>query len=206
MKFVKIAGLAALAAMALMAFAGAGSASATVLCKTAEKEGCAAGGWDYNKGTVLKASFEEGTGVTFRVNGETISACVESEYQAETSTTGGEGVAVTGSVGKWTLGICSPNATNVVEMGKFEITWQNGTTNGNVFGTGYKISMVIAGAKCAYGPSAEAMGTLTGGAMGTIDVHTTLNKKEGGILCPATMVMEASYTVTSPEPLYVSKN
>jgi len=205
MKIVKMSGLAALAVMALTAFLGAGTASATVLCKTAEKEGCAASGWDYKANTPIKASFEEGTGVTFRVNGETISACVESEYEAETSKTGGEGVAVTGNVGKWTLEICSPNATTVVETGKFEITWQNGSINGNFIGTGYKISMVIAGIKCFYGPSAEAMGTLTGGAMGTIDVHTTLNKKEG-FLCPATMVMEASYTVTAPEPLYVSKN
>jgi len=178
----------------------------TVLCKTAEKEGCAAGGWDYNAKTIIKSRFEEGTGVTFRVNGETISACVESEYNLETSNTGGEGVAVTGSVGKFTLELCNPNATTVVEAGKFEISWQNGTNNGTFVATGYKISMVIGGIKCVYGPSAEALGTLTGGAMATLDVHTTLNRKEGGFLCPATMVMEAAYTVTSPEPLYVSKN
>lgn len=42
--------------------------------------------------------------------------------------------------------------------------------------------------------------------MATIDVHTTLNGKEGALLYPATMVMEASYTVTVPELLYVSKS
>ncbi|MGN6586604.1 MAG: hypothetical protein ACTHKT_03915 [Solirubrobacterales bacterium] len=205
MKHSKSLGLTVAAALTLMAFLGAGSASATVLCKAAEKEGCGASGQDYNAKTIIKAAFEEGTGVTFRVSGETISACVESEYEAETANTGGVG-AVTGSVKKFTLGICTPIEIHVVETGKFEITWQNGSVNGNFIGTGYKISMVIGGGNCTYGPSAEPMGTLTGGAMGTIDVHTTLNKKEGGVLCPTTMVMEAAYTVTSPAPLYVSKN
>lgn len=63
---MKIAGLAALAAMALMAFAGKGTASATVLCKTALKENCASVKWDYNLGTMIKANVEANTEVTFK--------------------------------------------------------------------------------------------------------------------------------------------
>jgi hypothetical protein len=208
MKFVKIAGLAALAAMALMALAGAGTASATVLCKTAgARETCAAGGWDYNMGTNLKASLEKGTGVAFKtLNGEVFNQCETSEYEVETSNTGGETLPVVGHVGKFTLGSCGW-VVNVPELGIIEIKWTNGTDHGGVTAKEYKINIAVLNNNCAYVPAAgESFGTLTGGMMATIDVHTTLTRSEGPfVTCPATLVMIGAYTVTSPEPLYVSK-
>lgn len=45
MKFIKMLGLAGIAAIAVMAFLGAGTASATTLCKVAEKNCAAANQW-----------------------------------------------------------------------------------------------------------------------------------------------------------------
>lgn len=56
---------------------------------------------------------------------------------------------------------------------------------------------------CIYGDG--KFGTLTAGAMGTVDVSATMNKIKGGVLCPATATWAASYTVTAPEPIYVAE-
>lgn len=208
MKLMKMFGLVALAAVALMAFVGATSASATVLCKTALKENCAAAKWDYNLGTMIKANVEAETEVTFKeLGGAVFNSCTAAEYEPETANTGGEGLTITGAVANWTFPTCNLT-TKVPEHGKFDVVWQSGTFNGTLTGKEYRITMVFAGNTCGYiRAGTENLGTLTGGMMATIDVHTKMERKEGpAIFCPKELVMDGAYTVTAPEPLYVSKN
>lgn len=205
MKYVKMLGLAAVAAMALMAFIGASSASATVLCKTAASP-CPEG-WDYSSGITLSLSIEEGTSTTLRnTSGVIENTCTSSTLKGTTSNTGSPSETVKGTVtaANLTYSGCS-TTTDVLEGGELEVHRLEGTSNGTVTARGVKVTTNLAGVSCTYGFGAGTdLGTLTGGTMATLDVHAIVNKQAGSFLCPGDVVWDMSYTVTEPEPLYVS--
>jgi hypothetical protein len=206
MKYVKMLGLAAVAAAALMAFIGASSASATALCKT-NNTPCPVE-WHYSIGTEIHASLDPETTAILKTTGGAIeNTCNTSTVKGTTSTTGGSSETVKGSVAVagLTFGGCT-NTTDVLEGGELEIHHIAGTMNGTLTAKGFKVTLVLAGVSCVYTAGAATdLGTVTGGTMATMDVNAGVSKAEGSFLCPSTATWEAKYTVTSPEPLYVSE-
>lgn len=207
MKHLKTLGLAAVAAMALMAVAGAGTASATVLCKTAETTGCGAS-WDYPAGTTIDASLQPGTSAiledTFGIHKHT---CTESTIKSVTANTGSSTETIAGSVtaANLTFGGCT-TTTDVINGGELEVHWISGTDNGTLTAKGFTITTVLAGETCVWtAGTGTDLGTLTGGPMAVFDINAVLTRHQGsGANCPSSVRWTANYTVTSPEPLYVS--
>ena len=210
MKYVKMLGLAAVAAMALMAFAGAGTASATVLCKTQLTTGCAAAGWDYS-GTI-EASIDPGSNARLETTGGLLRVtCTESTVTGSSSTGGGsstETVSGTVATANLTWGGCgAEHPTATLEGGTLEVHHITGTDNGTLTGIGFKVTTTILGETCIFTAGAGSdLGTVTGGAMATMDLNgiVELVSSGSGSNCPATGRWTGNYTVTNPEPLYVA--
>jgi hypothetical protein len=202
MKYLKALGLAAVAAMALTALIGVGSASATVLCKTALSEGCA-GVWDYPAGTEIDLSLEGSTS-TRGTNGELLDTCTEGTIKGATTNTGGPSETVTSKSSELWSRNCTTTTVSLAP-GSLEIHWKEGT-NGTLTVKGTEVTKMIGSVSCVYGPAAGGvdLGTLTGGSPATVDVEAVLPKLSGGFLCPADVVWNGAYLVTTPQPLYVS--
>jgi hypothetical protein len=188
MKYIKILGLVAVAAAALMAFAG--TAAATVL------EGS---GGNLAKGTKIDST---GTNAVLKAGFATIE-CNHSEVDGTTSNAGGAGETVTGSISNLTFTEC--NATvNVLKKGSLTVHYTSGQ-NGTVTSEGTEVTVATAGTSCVYGtPTATTIGTLTGGSPAKLNASASLKKISGGFLCADPASWTATYTVTSPNPLYVT--
>jgi hypothetical protein len=211
MKPAKILGLAALAAMALIAFAGAGSASATVLCKTTANP-CGAE-WDYPKGTEIHAVLVAGTTSKLEnLSGSSVyTTCTESTIQGTTSNTGSDTETVTGSgVLTWgPKGVGCSTTVDTLANGTLEVHYGE-KGDGVVTSKGAEWTEELFGVTCSYGTAATGtkLGTLTEPASSTsdtvLDVSAEVEKKAGGFLCPSEVRWTAEYTFTSPVPLYVA--
>lgn len=167
------------------------AASATVLCKTATRP-CTGG--TYGKGTLLEASLKAGTKLTFDAGYKTFE-CTEASLKGEVVSPGSNGASVTGTVSTLGFGKCGSVMTLV--KGSFAIKYSSGTS-GTLTLEGFQI---LAG-ECIYqGPASIP---LSGGSMASIGSTTSMPLKEGGAECAASGTMSAEYTVTVPEPLFVS--
>ena len=206
MKYVKILGLAVVAAMALMAFLGAGTASATKLCKTTDTPHCTAG-WHYNEGTVIKTSLKAGTSAVLSDTGGSLrDECAESTTEGATTNTGSETETVDGKVeaAKLTWGKCTAEKTETLKGGLLEIHWIEGTHNGTVTAKEFEVTVKVFGVSCIYKAGAGIhLGELTSGPEPILHVNTVV-QGSGGFLCPSTGTWKATYVVTSPTPLYVT--
>jgi hypothetical protein len=218
MKYLKMLGLAAVAAMALMAFVGAGTASATVLCKTQLTTGCAASGWDYPAGTTIDATLKSPTSTATleTTGGTTLDTCTGSTVHGKTETTGSSTTTVSGKLtselnaegdpkGLTWSGCTVPTTT--LAAGSLEIHWISGTDNGTLTASGAEVTVNTGffGA-CVYGTgTGKDLGTLLGGSPATLAISTnvTLTKNESG-LCPSETKWTATYEVTTPKPLFVT--
>ncbi|MGN6276465.1 MAG: hypothetical protein ACTHNP_11150, partial [Solirubrobacterales bacterium] len=199
MKHLKTLALAALAAAALTAFAGAGSASATVFCKTNLTSGCAASGWDYPAGTVIEFSSTTEAVDNFD-GGPTLDTCIGSRIKAKTANTGSSTETVKGPIEELDWGNCTNKTTTIVN-GEFETHWIPGTDNATVtiIGTQWTISTIFG--SCVY--TASDIGTLVGGNPATIEIKEQSIKLVSGP-CPSETKWTESFAVTSPKPLFVS--
>lgn len=204
MKYLKALGLAAVAAMVLTALIGAGSASATVLCKTALKEGCAASGWDYPTGTEIDISLV-GTTSTSATGGELLDTCTEGTNKGSTTNTGGPSETVDWNLAEFWSKNCTVT-TDTVNNGSLEVHWISGGTNGTVTVKGTQATKILFGVSCLYGPPSggTTLGTLEGGSEPKLNVEAVLPKLTGSFICAPDVVWKGSYAVTSPQPLYVS--
>jgi len=203
MKYLKMLGLAAVAAMALMAFAG--SASATVLCKTTLTTGCAGGGQDYAAGTEINATLKAGTSALLRAGFANIT-CTESTVAGKTENTGSGSETVRGQIETLDFPAASCNATvHVLKTGELEIHHNAGTDNGTLTGRGSEVTVRIGEVSCTYGTGTGTnLGTLVGGNPAQMNISTNLPKIAGGFLCANPAEWVATYTVTNPKPLYIS--
>jgi len=206
MKYVKLLGLAAVAAAALMAFVGAGTASATVLCKT-NTIPCGATGWTYGAGTEIHATQEE-TGILEDTNNNELVTCTESTLLATTLNHGSASETVRAAVTKLTFGGCTATV-KVVTLGELEIHHIEGSgTDGTLTAKNSKVTVSIFGVSCTYGAgNGIDLGTLTHStsdtSKATVDINAVVAKVEGGFLCPATARWTAHYIITEPVPLYI---
>jgi hypothetical protein len=190
-------GLAVAAAMAaLLVVVGAGTASATVVCKTSTSP-CAS---PYLKGTLFKGTLTPGTKAVFKAGFATIE-CTEGSGSIETTTNGSATETVKGLTKTLTFGGC--NATlNVLKTGAGEIHWTS-KTNGTFTAEGMEITAATFGVDCIYGGSITSGITLNGGTNPTISINAKVPLISGGFLCANPGTMTASLTVTEPTPLYV---
>jgi hypothetical protein len=186
--------------VALIAIVGAGSASATVLCK---KNATPCGGEVWGKGQEFKSSSEGELVYKFKgAFGEYSIACAESTLNGSISNAGGENADVLINIEEFTLANCTCPQTAVLENGSLAVAWTSGTMNGTLTVANMEVTFKCMG-HCTYGGG--KFGTLTGGVTGTIDVAATLNKTAGEFACPTTANLTGSYKVTSPAPFYVAE-
>lgn len=207
MKFLKMLGLAAVAAAALMAFAGAGPASATVVCKTQPTAGVCPSEWDYPVGTKGKASLAAGTSAALQTTaGEVLVTCTASTVEGTSENTGGATSTVKSTLTALTWSGCS-STVKTLNPGTGELHWIAGTNNGTLTTFNTLVTVNIFGVSCSYGTGAAGtdMGTTIGGNPGHLAVNTAINKQEGGFLCPATARFSAEYVATEPTAAWVAE-
>lgn len=194
MKYLKIFGLAVVAAMALAVFGGAGSASATVLCKTAVNP-CPEGE-RWGAGTQLDATSSH---VTFYEANK----CVASTILGKTTSNGGSGVAIPLALEKLSFSTCTVN-TIVTTLGEMQIEWSSGTHNGIIKDRGTKGTVSLASGTCGwnigFGGAWVTVGKIIGGSPATIELEAPLFGT-----CPFTYIL-GSYSVPGPEPLYIESS
>lgn len=195
MKYLKglvVAGVGA----AFLALAIAGTASATVVCKTSTSP-C---GSPYLKGTLFKGTLTPGTTAVFKAGFATIE-CTEGQGSIETTSNGSATETVKGLTKTLSFGGC--NATlNVLKTGSGEIHWTT-KTNGTFTAGGMEVTAATLGVDCIYGGSISSGITLNGGTSPTISINAKVPLISGGFLCSNPGTMTASLTVTEPTPLYV---
>jgi hypothetical protein len=214
MKQLKIFGLAMVAAAALMAFVGAGTASATPtsLCKaptTPNGLPICEGIHLYPAGTNIHANLEVGTKVAIATpNGvvECRMATLNAFTEQQTA------MPLGANVNALTFNECEDegepvdvetvkNGTLDIEIIDLPVWTHNGTLT--LTGTEIRVLWTFTGAECFY--DAGHTGVLTGGPMATIDWSGTLKGTGGNLFCPAgNATWNGAFTVTSPEPLWVS--
>lgn len=208
MKCIKLALLAAVMALAVCAF-GAGTASATVFCKSPISP-CPS---KYPKGTKLHLILQSGSLLVKKSDDRTttIDDCQISTLEMTTTNEGSAVESVGATLNVLTLGNCHwPNAVEVLGSLEFHYDGKTGTTV--VTGKNTLITeRVNFLTHCYYGfGSGTTLGTLTQPASSTSDtlfhLNATLNRIKGEGVCPASTVWEATYTVTSPVPLYVTSS
>jgi hypothetical protein len=211
MKYVKMLGLAAVAAMALMAFVGASSASATVLCKTTgspqpgETTGttCAAG-WAYSSGQEIHA-VNVGN-VTLDAKFKNIT-CTSSTVKGTTNAE--EGTPLGGPEGTLTFGGCNCTVT-VLHAGTLTIEWIPDSHNGTLRSTGNETTTIctVLGlpVHCTYVTNNTHVGVLAGGTDPTFtaSAHIPVDEANSDGVCPEESTWTATYTVTTPQPLYIA--
>jgi hypothetical protein len=209
MKYLKILGLAAIAALALTAFVGAGTASASRLCKTTVA--ICPDAWDWPTGTEIHAVLDSKTAI-LEVSGVTEDTCTGSTVQGKTTNTGGSSETVDGEISSLTFTGCTMT-TKVLKGGTLVIHADPNEKGedvgaGTLTSEGAEVTVVAFGfisciAKTGAGTD---IGTLDEPASASQDATMTVNGTIPllGAGCPASAKWTAEYTVTTPTPLYVS--
>jgi hypothetical protein len=200
MNHLKLPGLIAVAAMAMMALLGAGTASATVLCKTATGGLECGGAWKFS-GTI-KGSLASGTSaVSKNTSGEVIDTCTGGTAEGSASA-GGATSTVTGNTSSLSLTGCT-TTTKVIKQCEGEIHYVSGTSNGTVTVKGCEVTTnTVLFGSCIYGVGETTdVGIVEeGGSGAAAKVSKVVNKLAGSAFaCPSTMVSEASVVRTAPE-------
>lgn len=199
MKYLQ--GMAVAAAMAaVLAVIGAGSASATVICKT-KTSPCAS---VYPKGTLFNGVLTPGTTAVFKAGFATIE-CTEGSGSIENTTTGSATETVKGVTKTLSFGGCGEGEVKVLNPGSGEIHWTS-KTNGNFTVEGIEVTGTVFGVHCVYGGTITSGLTLNGGEKPTISINAKIPKLSGSFLCSNPGTLTASLTVTEPTPLYVLAN
>jgi hypothetical protein len=194
-----------LAVIAAMAIVGASAASATVLCKT-NTTPCSE---KYAVGTEIKASLTSGTSAKFVSNGGELTytctgGALGGKIEAGGSSTETVRTSLPTSSFSWSGCVWPMTA---IKSGEMEVHWISGTTNGTVTAKGLEISVdtsALGAGFCTYALWSEQphIGVLTGGVTPTLHLSATLIRTSGPI-CRTSLTWTATYTVTSPTPLYV---
>lgn len=205
MKYLKMFGL---AAVALTALAGAGTASATVLCKNnLNTEKCSE---PYAVGTVGTASLASGSSAIIEEvgpEGETLDTCKGSTATETLQNAGSATTTVAGKVEA--TGITWSNctfATKTVSGGETELHWISGTDNGAITAKGFEVTInTILFGTCVYGlgNTMKEWGTIVGGSPGSFTANAVVTKISG-TMCPTQARVTAKYTNTEPKTGYVA--
>jgi hypothetical protein len=210
MRYVKTVSLAAMAIAAVMAFAAAGSASAnTVLCEHEEgKSAPAICETPYAGGTAIEG---KSTKTVLESSLGTVT-CTESVSKGKTSEESGnplKGKIESLTFSKCTLGTTSCTATSVHLPYNAAVTHTEGTFNGIMKvtngGTGAPGATVVCGSliNCTFTAEGIELDAL-GGNPGSIVANKETLGHEAGLICPTTATWTATYTVNTPNPVFVA--
>jgi hypothetical protein len=205
MKYVKMLGLAAVVAAALMAVVGAGTASATVVCKTSTSP-CTS---KMAVGEEITASLKSSTAKLEAGFAEI--NCTTSTIAGKITNAGGSGVEVQGNVTGLTFGGCGTATVTVKESGgvkaKLGLTYTSGV-NGSLKVTELVgVAVKVGSTECTYGGEISSGLSANGSTSPTTNATEVASaapipKTAGGILCANPSKWTAEYNVTSPSPLY----
>lgn len=203
MNYLKILGFAALTIAAMTVLVGAGTASATVLCKTSGGTTCPAG-QAYGSGTAIHA-VNVGTVVTTTVYKNI--ECKKSTMAGATSSEGSPTETVRAALSVLTFEECNCDVV-VLKKGTLEIHWISGTNNGTVTYSGEEktvtCSTIFGSVHCIYVTNAD-IGTLSGGSPAVLNIPSaSVNFVITNALCEEDRYWDAKYEITSPNPLYVT--
>lgn len=211
MKHLKMLVLAGMAGILVLALGGAGSASASVLCKTTANP-CPAES-KLLSGTKVEAALPAGVESIFESTDKEIIDiwCQESALSFTTLNNGSATEAVKAAVGKWSWGGCTTTKKLVtLKTGELEIDYREGTGTGTITGKGMEFTAEsVFGNDCVYGTKGgvlvlgvtrEPEGLVT---TSQIEISAVF-PKVSGIVCPEDARILARYTISTPVPLYVS--
>jgi hypothetical protein len=201
--------MAVVAVAAMTAVLAAGSASATVLCKTAFSP-CTGG--TYPSSTTI-AGTERIAGFAIVTNLGTIK-CFNSELSGKTTSAGGAGVSVQGTVQAFRFVTCElgPQSCTLSAVHlpySAEISWTAGS-NGNLKlkssgagnpGITAKCGILI---NCEFTTASAELG-LTGGSPATAE-NAFLPLSQSGGICPSTSFGRFAYNLFSPSPLFIASS
>jgi hypothetical protein len=206
MRYVKLLVLSGLATVALLATIGAGTASATKLCKNiASTLTCSE---PYPAETQIHAVLK-GPAVLEDTLGNQLDKCTVSTFQYRVENAGGAQATVAGPISSLTWGSKGEGCewvTETVRSGRLEVHQIVNTDNGKVTSSNLEVTDFVSFlGDCIYGTgSGIEFGTLTGGSPATLDVNAVLTRVGGSAFCPSTAHFTATFEVTSPTPLYVT--
>ncbi|HYQ77709.1 MAG TPA: hypothetical protein VEP91_01200 [Solirubrobacterales bacterium] len=204
MKYLKLVGLAAVVAMAVIGFGGAGSASATVLCKVTESP-CSESNLIKKDGSLIDADLE-GRSVTTLTSGYIFESCTGGTLATSVSSPGGASATVTlaTSTTSWTWSGCEAGGVTVTQSGEIEIHHIAGTDNGTVTAKGFGFKYAGLAGECFYTPASPGeLGLLTGGTTPILDINSVFRESKESLACIPTIVWKATYKFTQPAPFYV---
>lgn len=216
MKHAKTVGFALAASLAIVAFLGVGTASATVLCEATETP-CGESNL-LHPTAEINADLLPGTSVRFETTfGFVIATCTGSSFVATVEKAGG--ASETTVVGVPSAGFTWSGCTSGISTalsGEWEIHHKEGTDNGtltntkNLFGKQFGITLDVLNG-CTYLLYWTGhIGAVTGGAEGSgewagaprVDIHARLGAGAGES-CLEDIIWRATYSLTSPAPMYV---
>jgi hypothetical protein len=197
------------AALALIALAGAGSASATVLCKSAPLTHVCPESDRYPVGTPVEFKL---TG-TLKMNaGFGTIGCSEGSIKGSISSAGGEGQSVSFENSRFELVESSCNCpTHTYNAGRMTINWSEGTNDGTLEVKNLEIEVgPCFGDTCIYGGLFSYHSTLRGGSRALWDMEETpvpLVKQENAIFIPCASPERwtSRFEMVSPYPAYVEQ-
>jgi len=201
MKYLKMVWLIAVAALVLAALAGAGAASATVLCKE-DKNPC---GSDFPGGTEIKGQLPLGVTNLWRKGGKVIDTCSAATLLGFTSNTGGFSSAVFLPLKTLTWTECSITR-EVIKPGTFEISY---TGASETVGTLKLKEIQFKESGCTYGLGSTFVDvgrmkkSATALTPATFEIDMTFGPISG-FPCAESVELESFYRLTAPVPLYVS--
>jgi len=201
MKHLKLIGLAGVVAMAAIGIGGAGTASATVLCKATESP-CGEANL-IKKGAEFVAD-TEGRTLIEETSGLIIESCTGGTLSTTISGQGGaiETVNIATVPSTWAWSGCEAGGLSATESGTLELQHLAGTDHGTLTGKGFGIKITTP--ECTYvSASGNEVGRITGGASPKIDVHSVLVKSKGSLICPQYVIWVANYKITKPASFYV---
>lgn len=197
MKHLKLLGPALAAAIAMLALFGAGTASATVLCKK-NTNPCPE---KYLAETAVNSSIATGAEVKLVDSGGfTLDICKAGRLNGKIQAAGSSTETVT----LRPVLISYENCViplQIATLGSYEIHSITGTANGTLTVTGQTFFLNTGECEYVSGTGTHA-GVLTGGTAPTIDYSLQLTRTSGTCIWP-TARLTATYSVASPTPLYV---
>ena len=186
MRYLKLLGAVAVGLLAVIAIAGAGSASATVLCKE-EASPCPAG-QRYEKGTEVSA---EGSSTLESVFATV--KCSTSSVMIKTKAESGKPLPAEVNTAEW--GGCKDQSSNSCAVKATEIAWKASFewTGGSIAKLIFEnsgLEFTCAKETCKYGTAKET-GTFVGAEVFKIEIGaTTLERKAGsGLSCSTTATL-----------------
>lgn len=202
MKQLKMLGLTAIAATAFVAFVGAGTASATVICKNnLNTEKCSE---PYEAGTEGAASLAEGTLVMETTGGSTLLTCTGSTVESTLKEAGSATTTVKSGLSSITWSGCT-STVDTINAGSAELHHIPGTDNGTLTTLNTEVTVMVFGTSCIYGTGASLdVGTTEGGNPGSLTLNTIFFRIGTTFICPKEVRVTGKYVATSPTNAWVT--